>query len=111
MIPLSSELKYCYDYGDGWEVNIICKGVYSLQESDETGQPDAETIRMVIEQEKPVCIAADGLPVMDDVGGIRGYIEFLDTLHHGTPEERQNSREWARSMGWTGRMKQPENIL
>lgn len=49
--------------------------------------------------------------VMDDVGGIRGYIEFLDTLHHGTPEERQNSREWARSMGWTGRMKQPENIL
>ena len=26
---------------------------------------------------KPICVFADGLSVMDDVGGVQGYIDFL----------------------------------
>ena len=75
---------------------------------------DAETrdqIARVVALFRPVCIAADGLSVLDDVGGIHGYCEFLTELHDGSYEEREEMREWAKGQGWTGRRQKPENIL
>ena len=69
------------------------------------------TIACVSGKEKPVCIALDGMPVMDDVGGIHGYIDFLETIHGDDPQEKEESREWAKFMGWTGRMNKPETVL
>ena len=69
------------------------------------------TIACVSGKEKPVCIALDGMPVMDDVGGIHGYIDFLETIHGDNPQEKEESREWAKFMGWTGRMNKPETVL
>ena len=57
------------------------------------------------------CIELDGLSLMDDVGGIHGYVDFMDTIHNGDPEERENLREWARFMGWTGRMCKAERLV
>lgn len=54
---------------------------------------------------------ADGLDVMDDVGGIYGYIEFLKTINGKDLEEKADMLTWAKGMGWTGRKKKPENIL
>ena len=60
----------------------------------------------------PVCVGADGLPVMDDVGGVGGYADFLRLIHYSADQdEKENAREWARSVGWTGRMIKPENML
>lgn len=59
----------------------------------------------------PLCVNADGLPVMDDVGGVRGYVDFLKTIHEKDREESEEYIAWARSMGWSGRMSKPENIL
>ena len=64
----------------------------------------------------PVCVAADGLPVLDDVGGARGYSEMLKGIHgeesgYYDYNDPLRTKEWARSMGWTGRMSKPENML
>lgn len=141
--PVTKFLKYNYDYGDGWEVDIVMEGKYytknrldtaiegnidgfvvipndeSLIEEarayDMNDQLQEETLSKIIQtveiKGKPTCIYADGLPVMDDVGGIHGYIDFLMTSRLGEPEERDDIRDWASGMGWTGRMYKPENIL
>ena len=70
-----------------------------------------EVLAYVDAKEKPRCTAADGLNVVDDVGGIGGLQEMLSTLEGDEPEEKESMREWARGMGWTGRMSKPENIL
>lgn len=84
------KLVYKYDYGDGWEVSVAYSG-------ECTGG------------DRPVCTAADGLPVMDDVGGIHGYCAFL--AGEDQYEDVLESCDWARSVGWTGRMSKPENML
>ena len=137
-VPMSNSLIYKYDYGDSWEVTINCEEVfYTKIGEDEDGYTvvpvtkedvfyvteaynsdnipvDAETrdqIARMVTLNRPVCIAADGLPVLDDVGGINGYCSFLSELHEGDVEDRRETREWARGQGWTGRMQKPENIL
>ncbi len=59
----------------------------------------------------PVCIAADGLNVMDDCGGPRGYINFLSTIHGSDREEARSMREWGRGQGWTGRKTRTDRML
>ena len=85
-----------------------------------------------------MCLAADGLPVMDDVGGLGGYVRFLRGIHRAegwsywarkTAEEggkkteipenipdnwgydEDNILDWAWGQGWTGRMSRPEKLL
>ena len=71
-----------------------------------------DSIRTAVSSHAPVCIKADGLPVLEDVGGIHGYADFLLTLHHSQDGgEREEIREWARSLGWTGRAIKPKNML
>ena len=107
-IPLTSSIIYEYDYGDGWEVKITCQGIYKGSENEDT-----ET---VISTYRPLCIAIDGLPVCDDVGGPHGYTEMLNSLH-GTPSDTyeyndaESTRDWARMMGWTGRMPKPDKLF
>ena len=114
-------IYYMYDFGDGWQVRItgsldacdlIDQGRVTQEELD-------EAICKVYETYRPVCIAADGLPLVDDVGGISGYVRFLRALNP-TPEKeywgkenvpdnwaydsKQGSLEWARSLGWTDKV-------
>ena len=105
----SDRINYLYDYGDGWEVSIELTQDYYA--NDLEGQ-DGSVIRAVLDGYAPVCIAADGLPVFDDVGGVGGYIDFLTTIHRSEDEEvRGQAREWASSLGWTGRAIKPQNLL
>lgn len=64
-----------------------------------------------VQAEKPVCVARDGINIMDDVGGVFGFCAFLEQLHEGEPEEREQLRQWARTFAWTGRAVKPEKIL
>ena len=105
----SDQINYLYDYGDGWEVSIELTQDYYA--NDLKGQ-DGSVIRAVLNGHAPVCVAADGLPVFDDVGGVGGYIDFLTTIHRSEDEEeRGQAREWASSLGWTGRAIKPQNLL
>lgn len=100
-VPVTDELLYLYDYGDGWEVEIT----YVEDSAEAATHPE------VAAEEKPLCVALDGLNVMDDVGGISGYCDFLHNLHSNDPDEADGLREWARMQGWTGRNQKPEKLL
>ena len=106
----SDRIEYFYDYGDGWQVSITLTDVY-YQEDLKIEELD-ELLWKVAQNQMPVCVGADGLPVMDDVGGVGGYADFLRLIHYSADQdEKENAREWARSVGWTGRMIKPENML
>ena len=100
-MPVVHELIYEYDYGDGWEVRITVSDVAYTDEEKE----------FVCRNYRPRCICKDGLNVLDDVGGMWGYREFLATIHEGSEEEQEETREWARYLGWTGRNVNPKNML
>ena len=141
VLPITDTLLYEYDYGDGWKVKITCKEIYPVEiGTKDTVMEDywilpvteeqvfndvraydwrghritgllRDQIAKVIAKQRPLCIAADGLKVMDDVGGPLGYCEFLTTIHEGDDDEADEMKEWARGMGWTGRKSKPENML
>ena len=141
VVPIADTLLYEYDYGDGWKVKITCKGIYPVEIGrKDTIMKDywvlpiteeqvfndvraydwrghkitgmlRDQIARVIAKQRPLCIAADGLKVMDDVGGPHGYCEFLTIVHEADEKEAEDMKEWARGMGWTGRRSKPENML
>ncbi len=99
--PVAHELVYEYDYGDGWEVRITVSDIaYSDEEKE-----------FVCQNYRPRCICKDGLNVLDDVGGMWGYRDFLVTIHEGSEEEQEEMRKWARYLGWTERNVNPKNML
>ena len=103
VLPVTYQLNYSYDYGDGWEVKITCDGMLSKDEIEQS------IFEEVIEKHRPVCIAKDGIELVDDVGGIHGFCEMLETIYEcefydeEAVEERESMLAWAQMMGWTGR--------
>ncbi len=90
----------------------------SLQYTDRNGNTVDDELREKLQtvylKGHPVCVLADGLNVMDDVGGLYGYQRFLQTINSKDPgdaDEKESMKEWAKGMGWTGRKTKPENIL
>ena len=111
--PVAEEVYYKYDFGDNWTIRITasnnCK---DLVESGRISQNDLDRANVKCrEVYRPVLIAKDGEMLMDDVGGIYGFAEFLEDIHPDmnvlTSEEKeyakrqkQNMLQWARGMGW-----------
>lgn len=122
-LPLTNEIIYEYDYGDGWEVKVTLVDEYFTDKQTpvfKNGKViDGELrdqILMVIMKQCPLCIALDGLPVLDDVGGIGGYCEMLAGIHwegsdHFDYDDPEETRAWARMHGWTGRMRRADKLL
>ncbi|MFA5467628.1 MAG: hypothetical protein WC224_01060 [Sphaerochaetaceae bacterium] len=99
IMPLTKELSYYYDYGDRWQVDISLVREFSRNNQ----VVDNEIATKVIANLKPICIAKDGLNVLDDCGNVHGYVDMLRTIHEGDQDEATEMRQWARSQGWTGR--------
>lgn len=78
---LTKVINYEYDTGDGWEVEITRPD--DIQFSD-------KVFRKVMETHCPVCIASDGFYLVDDVGGIDGYTDFIRCVFGGIMEEYSN---------------------
>ena len=68
-------------------------------------------LALVDVKKMPICTKADGLNVMDDVGGISGLLDFYRTINGDDPDEKAEMREWARGLGWAGRMSKPEKMV
>lgn len=60
---------------------------------------------------RPVLISRDGTFLMDDVGGIHGFVEFLQKIHPDlnsmskeekarAKQEKKEYLEWAKGQGW-----------
>lgn len=99
--PLTNSLNYFYDYGDSWEVNISI-----IEDSLEV-----ENHPEVAAEEKPLCIAADGLDVLENIGGVPGYCKFLTSLNSNTSRIQLSAQEIARACGWTGKNRKVSSIV
>ena len=114
VLPVTDKLIYRYDYGDGWEVMITLLPDY--RDLLETGRVTAlqlsEAEKTVKGSHKPVCLYRDGLSVMDDTGGLGGFIDFLKTINEDEDaEERKSMREWAAGQGWSTRKILDKSVL
>lgn len=82
---------------------------------DTEGNRTDDTVRSALihaELKKaPVCIAAEGLPPVEDVGGIGGFFDFLRTIHGEDAEEAARMRKWARGNGWKEVVPKAEGLV
>ena len=120
LVPFADCIYYNYDFGDDWTVKITCTEAYfddqnTIKYTDSSGcdiaAEEAEKISRVYLGTKPICVYVDGLNVMDDVGGIYGFADFLETINSDDIQEVNDAKNWANWMGWTGRKMKPENVL
>lgn len=124
---ITDEIIYSYDFVDGWNVKITCndfyyndsrlpfvkteKTCYYNSFGEEVAEEEKENLQHVISKHSPICIASDGINVVEDVGGVIGFCEFLQELHEGQEMRKQELKEWSRMMGWTGKDSKPRYRL
>ena len=70
-------LTYLYDFGDGWEVSLQVKSI----------RPDYD-------KPGPMCTGCDGAAPPEDVGGVPGFVEFLEAYNDPKHPEHQEMKEW-----------------
>lgn len=112
--PVTHQLIYNYDFGDNWIVEITRPGdTADLVSSGALSALElAEAEATVLTEHRPVCIARDGLNVLDDVGGLSGFARFLAAIHESDEmNEREELREWAKGLGWSTRNVALKNVL
>ena len=69
--------QYLYDFGDSWE--IACNVTRYI--------PDYQG-------EMPVCTFLDGKAPPEDVGGVPGYLDFLDAIADPSHPDYQDLMDW-----------------
>jgi Plasmid pRiA4b ORF-3-like protein len=71
-------IRYIYDFGDDWEHKIKLE----------------KTLPFDPEMKHPQCIAGQYACPPEDVGGVDGYIDFLDAIRNPAHEEHASMLEW-----------------
>lgn len=111
--PITDVLLYNYDFGDNWKIRITAsENCPDLVESGRITQTELDRANVKCrEVYRPVLIARDGEMLVDDVGGISGFCEFLQDINpdftgmtlEKKEEAKQRKKEmltWAKSLGW-----------
>lgn len=122
IVPFLNQLYYLYDFGDDWCIRITCekrflrKDVLSTRRYFDNNNIEIvgdewDRLAEVDSKKHPLCIESDGVSLVEDPGGIYGFYEMLKTLTGDDPEEKRRMKEWAKGLGWTGRMCEPEKML
>ena len=83
VFPRTRSAKYCYDYGDSWEVAITYKG---------SGTHDHDVSFF--------CEGGEGDAPPEDVGGIGGFERFLSIIANPKDPEYNEMVEWGESQGY-----------
>ena len=74
--------RYEYDFGDSWEHEVLFEGCPNAAKG----------------QKYPLCLEGERACPPEDVGGVSGYSEFLETIRDRDHRERLEMLEWAE--GW-----------
>ncbi|MGW6036332.1 plasmid pRiA4b ORF-3 family protein [Gordonia terrae] len=73
------QLLYEYDFGDGWEVNVV-----------------VERFEPPRDDEAPVSVVAgSGTAPFEDVGGVHGWSEFIEAVNNKADPRHHELRDWA----------------
>jgi len=70
--------KYCYDFGDGWEHEVVFEG-----------NPPADP-----KKKYPLCVEGERACPPEDCGGPFGYLDFLAAITDPDHEEHESVVEW-----------------
>ena len=114
---VTGTLFYRYDLGDNWTIRITAsENCPDLVKSGRITQAELDRANVKCrETYRPVLLARDGMMLMDDVGGLFGLADFLETIHPKLDEledaseiaaakqEKKEYLEWAKGMGWKRR--------
>lgn len=76
-LKAGSTFQYLYDFGDGWEMDI-----------------DVTAFLPDYDQPFPSCTACEGAAPPEDVGGVPGYLDFMDAYADPDHPEHETMREW-----------------
>ena len=111
--PVTDVLLYNYDFGDNWKIRITAsENCPDLIDSGRITQSELDRANVKCrEVYRPVLIARDGEMLIDDVGGIHGFADFLQKINPDlkgmAPEEKEEAKKkkkeylsWAKSLGW-----------
>ncbi len=76
-------INYYYDFGDGWIIRITIMDSASelISQGRITHDRLDKAVKKCRELYRPVTLAADGDMLLDDVGGVLGYADFLKTIN------------------------------
>lgn len=99
-VPVANRLHYEYDYGDGWEIEIACtklfkkshRSIYQVildPDIDKTFK--VRTVQSIAKKRYPICLSYDGNSLMDDVGGLYGYVDFLAKIHQNDRKHKSST--------------------
>lgn len=123
-MPVTDILLYNYDFGDNWKIRITAsKDCTDLLDSGRITRAElSKANRKCREMYRPVLIARDGEMLIDDVGGIHGFADFLrrvnPELKNMDQEEKEEAEqmkreylEWAESLGWHREKTSNYNLL
>lgn len=71
-------MVYEYDFGDGWEHDLVLEGIDSMQHGGKY----------------PIVLKGKGACPPEDVGGIYGYYDFLEAIKDPKHPEHKDYVEW-----------------
>ena len=122
--PVTDVLLYNYDFGDDWKIRITAsENCPDLVESGRITQAELDRANVKCrEVYRPVLIARDGEMLVDDVGGLHGFADFLEKINPELkgmdPEEKEDAKRekkemlvWAKSLGWHREKSTDFNLL
>lgn len=114
LFPTTDVLYYNYDFGDDWNIKITRPDSFEDLLEQNLIEPCEidEAITRVITKHIPVCICADGLFLVDDVGGLGGFSDMLEAIYESDDKEEKSSmKAWSTSMGWSSKKIALKSIL
>ncbi len=73
-----SKMVYEYDFGDGWEHEVVVEKIVGAEEK----------------VSYPRCVAGENACPPDDVGGVWGYAEFLEAINDPDHDRHDEFTDW-----------------
>ncbi|QGQ25740.1 plasmid pRiA4b ORF-3 family protein [Gimesia benthica] len=70
--------KYEYDFGDGWKHEVLFEGQPPLEKN----------------KKYPFCLEGEQACPPEDIGGVWGYVDFLEALADSKHERHEEFMEW-----------------
>jgi len=70
--------KYDYDFGDGWEHEVLYEGSPPLERG----------------KKYPLCLEGERACPPEDIGGVWGYVDYLEALEDPKHELHEDYMEW-----------------
>jgi len=78
LVNVGEHFSYQYDFGDDWQHDVTVEAILSADEAPVV----------------PLCLDGGNACPPEDVGGIPGYVDFLDILGDSSHDEHLSMLEW-----------------